>query len=86
MALISVDKPDVSIPWARQKGFTFAMLSDPDMEVIKGWGLQNKDVPDLALHAIYILDKEGKIFYRKVARRRARSPEFLAAIDYHYAG
>ncbi len=84
MALISVDPPEASIPWAQKKGFTFPMLSDPKMEVIKGWGLQNKDVPDLALHAVYILDTDGKIFYRKVARRRAYSKEFLSAIDFHF--
>lgn len=83
LALISVDTPQTSIPWAEKKGFTFPMLSDPDMEVIKGWGLQNKDVPDLALHAVYILDPDGTIFYRKVARRRAYSQEFLDAIDFH---
>ena len=32
---------------------------------------------------LYLLDRDGAIFYRKVARRRAYSPEFLDAIDYH---
>ena len=82
--MVSVDTPEVSLPWAQEKGFTFAMVSDPDQKVIGGWGLQNPDVKDLALHAVYILDKDGKIFYRKIARRRAYSKELLAAIDYHY--
>ena len=36
---------------------------------------------DLALHAIYILEPDGTVFYRKIARRRARSRELLYAID-----
>jgi peroxiredoxin len=84
LVLVSVDTPEVSLPWAEKKGFTFPMASDPEQKVIQGWGLQNPDATDLALHAVYILDKEGKIFYRKIARRRAYSKEFIAAIDYHY--
>ncbi len=38
---------------------------------------------DLSLHAVYLLDADGTIFYRKIARRRAYPPEFLDAIDYH---
>lgn len=37
---------------------------------------------DLSLHAVYLLDPDGTIFYRKIARRRAYPPEFLDAIDY----
>jgi peroxiredoxin len=84
VVVISVDTPDVSLPWAQKKGFTFPMVSDPDLQVIGTWGLENTEVGDLALHAVFILDRDGKIFYRKVARRRPYSPEFLQAIDYHY--
>jgi len=45
--------------------------------------LENTDVGDLSLHAVYLLDPDGTIFYRKIARRRAYPPEFLDAIDYH---
>lgn len=80
---ISVDAPAVSLPWIEKKGFTFPVACDPSLEVIRGWGLENTDVGDLSLHAVYILDADGTIFYRKVARRRAYPPEFLDAIDYH---
>ena len=53
------------------------------MKVIRAWGLENTDVGDLSLHAVYLLDPDGTIFYRKIARRRAYPPEFLDAIDYH---
>jgi peroxiredoxin len=84
VVVVSVDAPDVSIPWAGKKGFTFPMVSDPELEVIRAWGLENTDVGNLALHAVFILDRDGKVFYRKIARRRPYSPEFLDAIDYHY--
>ncbi len=83
VVVVSVDTPEVALPWAQKKGFTFPMVSDPDLEVIRRFGLENTEVGDLSLHAVYILDRDGKIFYRKVARRRPYSPEFLAAIDYH---
>lgn len=72
------------MPWAEKKGFTFPMVSDPKKELIGRLDLINEDNPDLALHAVFILDAQGKVFYRKIARRRAYSPEFLDAIDYHY--
>ena len=81
---VSVDVPENSVPWAEKKGLTMPLGSDPDMKLIRQFGLVNPDVPDLALHAVYIVDKEGEVFYRKIARRRAYSREFLAAIDYHY--
>jgi mycoredoxin-dependent peroxiredoxin len=85
VVVVSVDTPEVSLPWAQQKNFTFPMVSDPELDVIGKWGLENTDVGNLSLHAVFILDEAGKIFYRKVARRRPYSPEFLDAIDYHDA-
>lgn len=85
MVAVSVDPVDVSRKWADEKGFEFPLASDPELRVIRGFGLENPDVEDLSLHAIYIVDRDGKIFYRKVARRRAYSPELIDAIDYHYA-
>lgn len=67
----------------QKKGFTFPVACDPELAVIRDWGLENTDVGDLSLHAVYLLDEDGTIFYRKVARRRAYSPEFLGAIDHH---
>lgn len=84
MVAISVDGPSDTLPWAAKKGLTMPLASDPEMKLIKEFGLVNPDVPELALHAVYIVDEQGKVFYRKIARRRAYSPEFLDAIDYHY--
>ncbi|MCA9649320.1 MAG: redoxin domain-containing protein [Myxococcales bacterium] len=81
---LSVDEPENTLPWAEKKGLTMALASDPQQEIIGRFDLVNPDVPDLSLHAVYIVDEQGKVFYRKVARRRAYSAELLDAIDYHY--
>jgi len=81
---ISVDPPEATLPWVEEKGWTLPLASDPGLDVIRAFGLENPDVPELSLHAVYIVDEEGTVFYRKVARRRAYSREFLDAIDYHY--
>ncbi|MEM9624346.1 MAG: hypothetical protein AAF993_22085, partial [Pseudomonadota bacterium] len=47
----------------------------------KAFGVQNPDTQELALHAVYALDENGKIFYRKVARRRPVSAELIDAVD-----
>ena len=82
---LSVDPPDVTVPWAAKKGLSFPLASDPELKIIRGWNLENKGVGDLAFHAVYLIDTDGTIFYRKVARRRAYSKEFLTAIDYWQA-
>lgn len=51
--------------------------------MIGQFGLINTDRPELSLHAIYIIDSDGVVFYRKVARRRAYADELFAALDYH---
>ena len=47
------------------------------------FGVQNPTTNELALHAVYIVDNAGRIFYRKVALRRPTSNELIDAIDYH---
>lgn len=79
---LSVDPPESTIPWATAKGLAFPLLSDPQLEIIRGWNLENEQVGDLTWHATYLIDTDGTIFYRKVGRRRAYSEEYLAAIDY----
>lgn len=78
---LSIDPPEATLPWADKKGLSIPYLSDPEMKVIRAWDLENEEA-ELAWHAVYLIDTDGTIFYRKVARRRAYSKEFLAAIDY----
>jgi peroxiredoxin len=84
LVAISVDVPSDTLPWAAKKGLTMPLASDPEQTIIGSFGIANPDVPELSLHAVYIIDETGKVFYRKVARRRAYSQEFLDAIDYRY--
>lgn len=82
MVGISVDEPEHTVPWANDKNIPFALLADPGQEIIGRFGLINPDQRELSLHAIYIVDPQGEVFYRKVARRRAYADELLDALDY----
>lgn len=83
---ISVDKPAETKPWVEKKGLTMPMLSDPDMKVIEDlFHIRNPREPELAIHAVYLLDRDGRVYYRKVGRARPYSREFLTAIDWHKA-
>jgi len=62
-------------------GLGFELGSDADQAVVKAFGVQNPDTQELALHAVYIIDQAGEIFYRKVALRRPASAELIDAID-----
>ncbi len=80
--MLSVDPPETTAEWAAKKGFErFVMVSDPGLEVIDAWNLRNPNEPDLAYHAVYVIEPGGTIRYRKIARRRTRSPELLHALD-----
>lgn len=69
-----------------KRGLTMTMLSDPEQRIITDlFHIRNPAREELAIHAVYILDGDGRVFYRKVGRRRPLSPEFLAAIDWHAA-
>jgi hypothetical protein len=78
---LSVDRPTDSAAMVQRLGITFPVLSDPDQKVIGAFRVQNPDTRELAIHAVYILDADGTIFYRKVGRRRPVSRELIDAID-----
>ncbi len=80
---ISVDEAVHTREWVAKKEIPFDLMSDPEQRIIGAFGLINSDQPELSLHAIYIVDGDGKVFYRKVGRRRAYSDELLDALDYH---
>ena len=80
---ISVDRPSDSMAMIQRLGLSFALASDPDQNIVKAYGVQNPDTKELALHAVYIVDEQGSIFYRKVALRRPVSAELIDAIDAH---
>lgn len=67
----------------RRMALKFPIGSDSDMQVIKAFRVQNPDTRELAIHAVYIIDSDGDIFYRKVGLRRPLSRELIDAIDAH---
>jgi len=78
---LSVDETEASTNMIKRLGLGFAVGSDPEQAVVKAFGVQNPDTRELAIHAAYIVDDNGKIFYRKVSRRRPLSEELIDAID-----
>ncbi len=78
---LSVDEPPASLAMISRLGLTFDLGSDPEQNVIKAYRVQNPDTRELAIHAVYILDSDGTVFYRKVGRRRPLSQELIDAID-----
>lgn len=80
---ISVDAPADSLAMIERLGLSFDLASDPEQQAVKAFGVQNPDTRELALHAVYIVDGSGTIFYRKVGRRRPTSNELIDAIDAH---
>lgn len=78
---LSVDETEASTNMIKRLGLRFELGSDPEQAVVKAFGVQNPDTRELAIHAAYIVDDNGKIFYRKVGRRRPLSEELIDAID-----
>ena len=64
-------------------GLNFVVASDQNQRVIQQFHIQNPDTRELALHAVYIIDDQGQIYYRKVGLRRPVSAELIDAIDAH---
>jgi peroxiredoxin len=80
---ISVDAPHESLRLIDRLGLSFSVASDPALHIVKAFNVQNPGTRELALHAVYIVDKDRRIFYRKVALRRPTSEELIDAIDAH---
>lgn len=78
---LSVDEPEASLAIIERLGLTFDLGSDPAQTVVKAFGVQNPTTRELAIHAVYIVDADGTVFYRKVGRRRPVSAELIDAID-----
>jgi hypothetical protein len=81
---LSVDPVKESRSMVGRMKLSFALVSDQHQSIMKEYGVRNPDTQELALHAVFILDEDQKVFYRKVASRRPVSQELLDAIDYHY--
>jgi peroxiredoxin len=65
VAAISVDDPSVSRSWAERSGFTFAILSDPQMNVIRRFDVAVED-EGIARPAEFLIDSSGVVRWRNL--------------------
>jgi len=88
IAAISVDSTVDSRKLSEAKGYTFPVLSDPNAEVIRRYGLLHpkggEDGQDIARPAEILIDATGTIRWENLAddlRVRARPGQVLEAFD-----
>jgi peroxiredoxin len=81
-----VDPPEVSAELRRKAGFTFAFLSDPQLEVIRRYDLVHvaagPDGHDISRPAEFLVDRSGMVHWENFTedvRVRPRSDQMLAA-------
>jgi len=85
---ISVDACEDSLKLAKSRGYTFDLLSDPQAQVIRQFGVLHpkggEDGQDIARPAEFLVDAAGTIRWVKLTddlKVRARPEEVLQAID-----
>jgi peroxiredoxin len=88
IAAISVDSTENSRKLSQAKGYTFRVLSDPNAEVIRRYGLLHpkggEDGQDIARPAEILIDATGTIRWENLTddlRVRARPGQVLEAFD-----
>ena len=88
IAAISVDSTEESLKLSQAKGYTFPVLSDPQAEVIRRYGLLHpkggENGHDIARPAEILIDASGKIRWENLTddiRVRARPGQVLQAFD-----
>ena len=84
LVAISVDAPEVSSNLAKTAGYTYTILSDPQVEVIRRYGLVHSagdpDGHDIARPAEFLLDSSGVIRWVNLTenyRVRARPEQII---------
>jgi len=81
---ISVDAPEASRKLAQQQGYTFPLLSDPNVEAIRRYDLvhagQGEGGHDIARPAEFLIDSTGTVRWVHLTENywvRARPEEIL---------
>jgi len=64
---ISIDSPDAARRLGRDLGLPFPILSDPDMSVIRAYGMKGNGM-DMADMGYVVIDKRGRIRARQIDR------------------
>ena len=78
---ISVDPPETSRALSQSKGYTFTLLSDPTLDVIRRYDLAMPD-DEIARPAEFLLDSSGTVRWRNLTEDyyvRARPQQVLDA-------
>jgi peroxiredoxin len=88
IAAISVDSTEDSRKLSQAKGYTFPVLSDPNAEIIRRYGLLHpkggEDGRDIARPAEILIDSSGTVRWENLTddiRVRARPRQVLQAFD-----
>ena len=86
MVAISVDPPEVSTNLQRKASLSFTLLSDPNLDVIRRYGLLHAgagpDGHDVSRPAEFLVDRSGIVRWENFTedvRVRPRAEEMLAA-------
>ncbi len=84
MLAISVDPVEKNLELSDMLGFEFALLSDPDLEVIDAYGVRHEEGGiggvGIARPAVFVLDREGIVAWKNLTdnwRVRVRPDEVL---------
>ena len=84
---ISVDPPEVSANLRRKANLTFTFLSDPNLDVIRRYGLLHAaagpDGHDISRPAEFLIDRSGIVRWENFTedvRVRPRAQEMLAVV------
>lgn len=81
MWAISSDKADKLAAYARDKGITFPLLSDADLEVIKRYGVLNEKARSIAVPVALVIDREGVVRYARTDEDYTRRPPDRELLD-----
>lgn len=83
---ISVDPPATSAALAKKTGYTFTILSDPNLDVIRRYDLLHRgggpEGHDISRPAEFLVDSSGTVRWENFTediRVRARADDMLAA-------
>ena len=86
---LSYDEPDAIADYAKAGGVTFTMLSDPDSDVIRSFGILNTTIPPdehpwygIPFPGVYAIDADGVIvakFFEHNFAARSGPEQLLAA-------
>lgn len=73
---VSIDKPDQARKIVREFKLSFPVLSDPEMQVIRPYGMKGERM-EMADLGYVVIDREGRIRARRIDREFGDHVELL---------